>query len=78
MTERKEFTMTKEQLKKLLIACQPVPLIMLQCGMPESPQKKANRAWKKLDKEMGFEHMSVRPVIDDPHKFTAISTNKTD
>lgn len=59
---RKEFKMTDEQHKAIMDACRPVPLIMLQCGMPPSQQETANRAWRQLGKELGFDGMSVRPV----------------
>ena len=68
---RKEFTMSEEQLKKLLEACKPVPLVMLQCGMPPTPQKMANIAWEELGEEMGFKYMTVRPIGEDQKKFTA-------
>jgi len=51
---RKLFTLTDEQQKAILDACEPVPLIMLQCGMPRSPQERANDAWEELGKELGF------------------------
>lgn len=62
MTICKEFKMTQKQLAKILDACKPVPAIMLQCGMPRSPQQNANDAWEALGKELGFESMTVRPV----------------
>lgn len=68
---RKEYEMSKEQLDRILEACRPVPAIMLQCGMPESPQASANRAWTELGKEMGFEPMSVRPTSKGDRFFTA-------
>ncbi len=71
----KRFEMTKEQHKKLLSACEPIPMIMLQCGILSSPQEKANAAWKALGKEMGFEHMSVKPIPGQPATiFTAVPT----
>jgi len=39
----------------------PVPMIMLQCLSPSSPQENANRAWKALGAKMHFNHMTVRP-----------------
>ena len=71
---REEFTMTDEQLKRLLDRCKPVPLIMLQCGMPASPQENANTAWEELGEEMGFEHMTIKPAGKDQRKFTAEAT----
>ena len=68
----KTYTMTDEQHKSLLAACKPVPLIMLQCGAPSSPQENANRSWKALGNDMGFDHMTVRPVPGQPTSvFTA-------
>ncbi|MDD5061354.1 MAG: hypothetical protein PHN44_03620, partial [Candidatus Marinimicrobia bacterium] len=68
---RKEYEMTQEQYDTLLDACKPVPMIMLQCGTPSSPQENANRAWEALGKEMGFEYMSVKLVPNKPRFFTA-------
>jgi len=68
---RKEFVLTDEQLERLLDACKPVPLIMIQCGTPSSPQENANAAWKALGEEMGFKYMTVRPASGDQKRFTA-------
>ena len=68
---RRRFMMTEEQLERLLEACKPVPMIMLQCGAPRSPQERANDAWKALGKEMGFQHMTVRPTGEGDRVFTA-------
>ena len=54
--------MSEDDLSALLKACTPVPLIMLQCGMPPSPQQRANDAWEALGKKMGFDHMTVEPT----------------
>ncbi len=62
----KRFEMTKEQHEALLDACQSVPMIMLQCGPTPSPQERANAAWQSLGDEMGFDHMTVRPVSGQP------------
>ncbi len=62
----KRFEMTPEQHTKLLDASKPVPMIMLQCGMPPSPQERANSAWQSLGAELGFDHMTVRPISGQP------------
>ena len=59
---RKEFEMSQDDEKKLLDACEPVPMIALHCGTPPSPQENANAAWKRLGEKMGFTAMSARPV----------------
>ena len=55
------FEMTQEQLDTIMNACKPVPMIMLQCGEPSSPQENANAAWASLGRELGFDHMTVSP-----------------
>ena len=60
------FEMSQEQLDKIMDACKPVPMIMLQCGEPRSPQENANSAWAVLGKEMGFDSMTVKPVPGQP------------
>lgn len=67
---RKEFEMSEKQLEEILEACEPVPMIMLQCGTPSSPQENANRAWDSLGAEMVFDGMTVQPNGSD-RKFTA-------
>ena len=59
---RKEFKLSDVQLRNLLDACRPVPLIALNAGMPRSQQENANDAWAALGKELGFNSMSVQPV----------------
>ena len=56
------YEMTDEQLNKLMDACEPVSMIMLQCGTPRSVHQNANDAWGKLGLELGFDHTTVRPV----------------
>lgn len=57
-----EYHMSEEDLEKILEASKPVPMIALQCGMPRSPQQKANDAWAALGKRMGFDSMTVEPL----------------
>lgn len=73
MSERREFEMSPAQLERLLKASEPV-LYMVFGGMePRSPQENANAAWAELGRELGFEHMSVRPVYGKGDRyFTAI------
>ncbi len=65
----KEFEMTEDQLETLLDACKPVPMIMLQCGPPSSPQENANRAWAALGIEMGFDSKTVEPISGKSTRF---------
>ena len=70
-----EFEMTQAQLDTLMESMKPVPMIALNCGSPRSPQENANSAWERLGKEMGFKHMTVRPVSSKgPLYFTAEPT----
>jgi len=65
----KEFEMSQQDYKQILEACKPVPLIMLQHGMPPSQQENANRAWKSLGEKMGFDPMSVKPIPGKGHRW---------
>lgn len=72
---RKEFEMTEAQLGVLMEASKPVPLIMLQCGMPSGAHENANNAWASLGRELHFNHMTVKPVSGKGTRFfTAIPT----
>lgn len=64
-----EFEMSEDDLKDLLDACKPVPMMMLQCGTPNPPQENANEAWKKLGEKMGFDYMTVEPVSNKGQRF---------
>lgn len=66
---RQEFKMSEEDLKTILDACKPAPLIALQTGMPASPQENANRAWQALGERMGFDGMTVEPVRGKGQRF---------
>ncbi len=61
MYPRTDYEMSEGQLEKLLNACQPVAVMKIGNYSPSSPQENANRAWQQLGKEMGFEHMTVKP-----------------
>lgn len=73
MNTRINYEMTEDQLKTLLAAMRPVPLIALQCGMPCSPQENANAAWARLGKDMGFDPMTVRPTGKGDRFFSAVA-----
>ena len=71
---RLRFEMTEEQYEKLLEASKPTPLMYLSGGRPmsPSPQENANRAWRKLGKELGFDWRTVEPVEGESDRvFTA-------
>lgn len=51
-----------DDLMKAINSARGTPLIALQCGMPESPQEAANRAWEKLGDKMGFQSKTARPA----------------
>lgn len=59
---RKEFEMSKEQLKTILKACDPVICMLIGEIAPSSPQENANRAWKNLGNEMRFIGDTAEPV----------------
>ena len=54
--------MSKVQLNRLLGACAPVAYMVFGGVVPSSPQENANRAWRELGREMGFDWETVKPV----------------
>ena len=58
----KQYELSQEQLNRILEASKPVPYIIFGGYVPESPQEKANRVWRALGKEMGFDWKTVRPI----------------
>lgn len=70
---RVEFEMTELQLNILMEACKPVPYMIIGDKEPKSPQENANDAWELLGAVMGFDHMSVEPIVGKSTRFfTAI------
>ena len=71
---RTNYEMTEDDLKRILDACKPTPVMFLSGGAPmcDSPQENANRAWKELGQRMGFDHMTVQPDRRGNRFFTAV------
>lgn len=68
---RQNYEMTVEQLGHILAACKPVPYMVFAGRPPASPQKRANDAWADLGRELGFDHMTVRPNGQEQRFFSA-------
>ena len=77
MYPRTNYEMTEEDLKEILDACKPVPMIMLQCGNPSSPQENANRAWRQLGEKMGFDSDTVQPIAGKGNRFFSAVPSET-
>lgn len=73
MSERKNYEMSEEDLQTILDAGKPVHMMMLQCGLPKSPQENANAAWGRLGEKLGFDHMTVEPTGQGDRFFSALS-----
>lgn len=65
----KEYEMSEEDLKTLKEASKPVPYIIVGGLAPPSQQEMANRAWERLGKKMGFDHMTVTPIRGKGNRF---------
>jgi hypothetical protein len=78
MYPRTDYEMSEEQLVKLIDACKPVPYMVIGGVEPRSPQENANDAWRALGKEMGFDHMSVRPIDGKPPRFFTAIPSETE
>lgn len=74
--ERVEYHMSEDDFGGIIEAITKArlsPLIAINCGMPESPQEAANRAWCDLGKRLGFDGMTVEPSPKGSRYFTAVS-----
>ena len=78
MYPRTNYEMSEEDLEEILKACQPVPMIMLQCGTPSSPQENANRAWSSLGKKMGFDSDTIKPIPGKGNRFFSAVPSETE
>lgn len=79
MYPRTHYEMTELDLQKILDACKPTPMIMLNIpGLHRSPQDQANDAWEELGKRMGFDHMTVRPVDGKGNRFFTAVPSETE
>jgi len=74
--ERRTYTLTAEQYDALLVACRPVPYMVMGGMAPSSPQENANRAWRQLGREMGFDWSTVR-AGQTPNQFSAVPTDRS-
>jgi len=72
MMERKEYEMTQTDLDTILIACTPVPYMVIGGIAPTSPQENANDAWAELGRRMGFDHMTAQPTGHGDRFFSAV------
>jgi hypothetical protein len=70
---RREFTLTIEQLEMLKEATKPLPRIMVGGKFPPTQQERANMMWILLGQTIGFDGRSVQPVEGKGERyFTAI------
>lgn len=74
---RREYEITQGQLDGLLAASKSTPYMIVAGHPPTSPQENANRAWRKLGHELGFDAMTVEPMPSKGERyFTAEPTNE--
>lgn len=79
MYPRTNYEMTEADLRKILDACKPVPMIMLHIGGgPRSQQDRANDAWAELGARMGFDSMTVLPIEGKSSRFFTAVPNETE
>ena len=78
MYPRTEYEMSEDDLKALLAACRPVPVIMVGSYAPSSPQENANRAWARLGKKMGFDSDTVKPMQGKGDRFFTAVPSETE
>mgnify|MGYP003539409951 CR=1 FL=1 len=74
---RRTYTLTAEQYDALLVACRPVPYMVMGGTVPSSPQDNANRAWRQLGQDMGFDWTTVR-AGQTPKQFSAVPADRSE
>jgi len=74
----KNYEMTEEDLNEIMDASKPTVCILVGGYSPPTPQENANRAWARLGKKMGFDHMTVRPIQGKENRFFTAVPNETD
>ncbi|MCK9279202.1 MAG: hypothetical protein M0P71_01050 [Melioribacteraceae bacterium] len=77
MNPRVEYKLTDADLKELLEASRPTPVMSIGGNTFSSPQENANRAWAKLGERLRFDPMSVRPIQGKGNKFFTAIPNET-
>lgn len=78
MYPRTNYEMTQSDLDELLDSMRPVPLIALNIGGGMDRQERANSAWARLGKKMGFDHMTVQPNGRGDRFFSAVPSETED
>lgn len=78
MYPRTNYEMTDTDLERILNACKPVPYIVIGGIEPCSQQENANRAWAELGVRMGFDPMTVKPILSKGNKFFSAVPNGND
>lgn len=68
---RQEYEMSEEDEKDLLKACKPVLYMVFGGIPPHTPQENANTAWKTLGRKLGFDGMTVKPILGKGSRFFA-------
>lgn len=60
MTERREYTLSDEDLAELREVSEP--LLVIGGSFPISSQERANQVWSRIADKMGFKTFTARPV----------------
>lgn len=71
-----KYRLTDEQFDRIVKANTPIPLIMLQYGMPRTVQERVNAIWRELGIEIGFDPDTVEPDGDMQKDFLAVPTDQ--
>jgi len=78
MYPRTNYEMTEEDLKTMLDACKPTPVMKIGSYAGSSPQENANRAWATLGKKMGFDSDTVQPITGKGSRFFSAVPSETE
>ncbi len=79
MYPRIEYKMSEKDLKIILDACKPTPVMFVSGGtsIGGSQQENSNRAWETLGDKMGFDSMTVQLIPGKGNEFFTAVPSET-
>ena len=78
MYPQTNYEMSEDDLKEILNACKPTPVMKIGDYVVPSPQENANRAWERLGTKMGFDHTTVKPIPGKGNRFFSAVPSETE
>lgn len=69
---KREFEMTEADYAALMEACKPVPYLVANGVVPESPRDRVMAVWLEMGERMGFDYETAAPSGKGQRVFLAV------